>query len=665
MGAGGIRMGGVFVEIGADAAKFYGAFRGVNKEIGKVGKSIQSAGKQMTALGAGIVGPIFASAAAFAAVGSTLYDMSKRTGVATEALSVLQFAANQTGTDMGGVETAVKKMQKAIFAAGNGSKEAAESLAMVGLSAGDLAGLTADQQMGKIADGLMAIEDPGTRAAVAMQIFGKSGTAILPMLEGGSAGMAAFADEAKRLGLVMDSETAAKADALGDAIDAVKASMKMAFITVGAAVAPMLTQMAQGLAILAANAGKFIGENQQFVGVVLKGGAALVVLGGAIYGVGTALKGLSAAISVVQQSLGLLSVLASPIFLIGAAIVAAGVAAYQFRGQIAGAFSGIGGYAAQAAGVIGETFGPAVRDAQVVLGDLYATASTTFTGIYDAIAAGDLSKAMDILWAGLAAGWLRGVEALMGYVDPWVAAFQNVFTDIGAGIYIAWDKIYTDSAALLNTMGAFIMGFFDNIANGVMATFDNLVAGIQIAWTRVQGLITGAKDTEERVQAIKDENAARAEQRAQERPGISGRMEKSAAENAQAEKDRQDREKAVNNDAQATKDSRQTTNDQRAADRREKTKSAEKRLAELSASASPTPAETKAIANEVTKKETPAEPPPPAPETASQGKVAGTFSSLNLGAALGASSAAERTAKATEEIAKNTRNMNGSDTVAA
>ena len=820
MSAGAVKAGGVFVEIGADPTKFFAALKGVNKNIGSIGKAMTSAGTKMAAMGAGVVGPIFASAAAFASVGSALFDMSKRTGVATESLSVLQFAAEQTGTDMGGVETALKKMQKAVFAAGSGSKEAAEALAMVGLSASDLEGLSADQQMGKIADGLMAIEDPGARAAVAMKIFGKSGTDILPMLEGGSAGMAAFADEAKRLGLVMDSETAAKADALGDAIDSVKSSMKMAFIQVGSAVAPILTQLAQGLAIVAANVGKFISENQAFVVSVLKGGAALVVVGSGVALLGrsitlastsfstlgtaaslavspltmliggasgvaksftmampatlalansigvsmlgasasvlsfaatstsamagfavssaTALAGfaassaagfvrMSGAASVAAQAMfpvfftgfnrgiaagagffsatlrglngvvmasstlrsamfavsgsgmarfvgdiiggltltyksfvwwatgasarmaqyaanltgavgktiastaamsaawlgsaargvaafvgsavaGIGTYLAAtvmavagsvasaaavaaawlaplaPLLLLSAAALGVGAAVKQFGPQIAGAFSGLAGYVTEAGGAIAGGFSTAVSDGIVVLGDLAKTATTTFNGVYEAVAAGDLSGAMDVLWAGLVAGWLRGTEALMSYVDPWLAAFQDVFTDIGSGIFIAWDKIYTDSASLLNTMGAYILGFFDNIANGVMATFDNLVAGIQIAWTRVQGFITGAKDTEKRVKEIKDVNAARAEQRRQERPGIEGRTGKAAKENAQAEKDRQDRVKAIQDDAQATKDGRQATNQQRADERSAATAAAEGNLANVTTS---------------------------------------------------------------------------------
>ncbi len=677
MSAGAVKAGGVFVEIGADPTKFFAALKGVNKNIASMGKTMSSAGTKMAAMGAGIVGPIFASAAAFANVGSALFDMSKRTGVATESLSVLQFAAEQTGTDMGGVETALKKMQKAIFAAGTGSKEAAEALAMVGLSAADLEGLSADQQMGKIADGLMGIQDPGARAAVAMKIFGKSGTDILPMLEGGSAGMAAFADEAKRLGLVMDSETAAKADALGDAIDSVKSSMKMAFIQVGSAVAPILTQLAQGLAIVAANVGKFISENQAFVVSVLKGGAALVVIGSGLTVLGrsitlastsfstlgaaaslavspltmliggasgvaksfslvampatlklansigssmlgasasvlsfsataggamagfatssaTALAGfaassaagfvrMSGAASAAAQAMfpvfftgfnrgiaagagffsatlrglngvvmasstlrsamfavsgsgmarfvgdivggltltyksfvwwatgatarmaqyaanltgavgktiastaamsaawlgsaarGVLTFVGSavagigtylaatvmavagsvasaaavaaawlaplaPLLLLSAAAVGVGVAVKQFGPQIAGAFSGLAGYASDAAGAIGSGLNTAVSDGIVVFGDLAKTATTTFNGIYEAVAAGDLSGAMEIAMTGLQAAFFDVAGPFLTQVSEWATKFQGIFDDIGVGIAVAMES---------------------------------------------------------------------------------------------------------------------------------------------------------------------------------------------------------------------------------
>ena len=309
------------------------------------------------------------------------------------------------------------------------------------------------------------------------------------------------------------------------------------------------------------------------VGVAQAGAMSLAWLGG------LARMTAASAISGVAMAAAFLA----PFAAIGAAVVAAGALFYAFKDQIFSALAPVGELVNQAAGYIASGFSTAVSDGIVVLGDLATTATTTFNGVYEAVAAGDLSGAMDVLWAGLVAGWLRGTEALMSYVDPWVAAFQDVFTDIGSGIYIAWDSIYTNSKSILNTMGAYILGFFDNITNGVMNTFDTLVQNIQIAWARAQGFVTGAKDTETRIQAIKDKTALDKEKRKQDNPGIDVRTAKADQENKDAEKDRKDREQAIKDDAQATKDGRQATNQQRADDRRAGVVAAETKLADLTA----------------------------------------------------------------------------------
>lgn len=336
--SGAVRAGGAYVEIFAKDGKFQQAMTRVQNRLKATAAAMRSTGAGLMGIGTAIAAPILGAAQAFANLGSELADMSARTGVATEALSVLKFAAEQTGADMGSVETAVKKMQKAIFSAGQGSKEAADALAMVGLSAADLAGLSPDEQMGKIADGLMAIEDPGTRAAVAMAIFGKSGTAILPMLEGGSAGMSRFAAEAKRLGLVMDADTAAKADALGDAIDKMKAAMMMAFIQIGSAVAPILTSVAEKLATVAAAVGTFIRENQSLVVTALKVATGFAAFGAAVFGIGAVLGTASQAIGIFKSVLTALPALFTPIGLAATTAFAAVAAGVVIARQLSPAF---------------------------------------------------------------------------------------------------------------------------------------------------------------------------------------------------------------------------------------------------------------------------------------------------------------------------------------
>jgi TP901 family phage tail tape measure protein len=495
----------------------------------------------------------------------------------------------------------------------------------------------------------------------------------------------------------------------------VLAALQRMAIAVSDAVAPALASVLPFITGFIDGLTKLATDNKEAVLLFAQVAAAAIGVGAAMVTVGYSLQGLSGGIGLVLKGFGLFSALASPVLLVAAGIGAAVFALYKFKDQIGAALGPVASLVQQAAGAIGEGFGPAVADGIVVLNDLAATATTTFNGIYEAVAAGDLSGAMDVLWLGLLAGWLRGVEALMSYVDPWTAAFQDVFTDIGSGIVVAWDKIYTDSAALLNTMGAFIMGFFDNIANGVMATFDSLVANIQIAWTRVQGFITGAKDTEERVSAIKDENAARAEQRAQERPGMIDRVRTAMAENAQAETDRQGRAGAIMSGAEGDKAARQAENAKRAADRRAGVVDAETKLNDMTAGkqaqrdaakktteqidpsalaseiASATTMEglgkagskldgliagdkltqdqedallsayrdvQNGIANADAIKKQTAEP-------ISKAEVAGTFSSVNLGGMGFGSSLAERQLKTLESIDKNTKNAPGEGRIAA
>jgi TP901 family phage tail tape measure protein len=481
-------------------------------------------------------------------------------------------------------------------------------------------------------------------------------------------------------------------------------------------------RMAQYAANLTGAVGKTIAStaamSAAWLGSAARGVAAFV--GSAVAGIGTYLAATAMAVagSVASAAAVAAAWLAplAPLLLLSAAAVGVGVAVKQFGPQIAGAFSGLAGYVTEAGGAIAGGFSTAVSDGIVVLGDLATTATTTFNGVYEAVAAGDLSGAMDILWAGLVAGWLRGTEALMSYVDPWVAAFQDVFTDIGSGIYIAWDSIYTNSKSILNTMGAYILGFFDNITNGVMNTFDTLVQNIQIAWARAQGFVTGAKDTEQRIQAIKDKTALDKEKREQENPGIEGRTAKAEQENKDAEQDRKDREQAIRDDAQATKDARQAANQQRADDRRAATQAAEGRLADATTGASEKRKDAASAAellnslasasslDEITnigasmdaliergnvsgemesklldayyaafsrvnvasaasssseKAATAGAGAAGADAATSKSEVAGTFSSVNLGGMGFGSSLAERTAKAAEDTAKGVKELVG------
>ncbi|MYM37265.1 hypothetical protein GTP38_23340 [Duganella sp. FT94W] len=67
-----------------------------------------------------------------------------------------------------------------------------------------------------VADQFAAMENGAQKSAFAMDIFGKSGVALIPMLNGGSEGMRDMAEMAEKLGLVLSQETATAAGDFND-----------------------------------------------------------------------------------------------------------------------------------------------------------------------------------------------------------------------------------------------------------------------------------------------------------------------------------------------------------------------------------------------------------------------------------------------------------------
>ena len=78
--------------------------------------------------------------------------------------------------------------------------------------------MSPDERLGAIADRLMAVRSPALRTAMAMDVFGKAGVQILPMLSGGAAGLAAMRQQARALGLSMSGDTVKAAAQLNDAL---------------------------------------------------------------------------------------------------------------------------------------------------------------------------------------------------------------------------------------------------------------------------------------------------------------------------------------------------------------------------------------------------------------------------------------------------------------
>jgi hypothetical protein len=432
-----IRAGKAFVEIYADKTQLLRGLKSISADLKAFGAGVSSLGRKFMLLGAGVVAPMLAAAKTFATVGSGLNDMAARTGMGTNALSELGFAAQQTGASLGDVEIGVKRMQKAITAAKDGP--------LAGLK-----GMAPEQQFMAIAESLSAIQDPTSRAAKALEIFGRSGTSLIPMM----GDVKALRAEAVRLGLSMGPEQAAAADALGDAWDSARASFKAVAVAIGSALAPMLMRLADSVKRGIASVRDWVAKHRAWIvtlfaaGVAaIATGAALFVLGKAIWLVGFAIAGALAIVKLSVAAFGLLmavvGVLANPIAIVSVAIVALGVALAALGGYVL--------YASGALGFIGEALSPLLSDVK-----------ETFGVIAESMAAGDLVSAAKVGWALIELEWQKGISNI---TEMW-GKFKGVWDESIIGFALAFNTL----SARLQTIWAELMGFMGKAWNTLLSS---------------------------------------------------------------------------------------------------------------------------------------------------------------------------------------------------
>lgn len=154
-------------------------------------------------------------------LGGRLSDLSARTGETAGNLLVLERAFDNTGIGADKVGSAVNKLQRFIVEAGQGAATQSKVMSQLGLSMTDLANMTPTEQMRVLAERISLIENPTERAAVAMQVFGKSGGELLPFLTNFSGELSNAQSELGSLPEIMD-RNANAFDAISDKIGVVR-----------------------------------------------------------------------------------------------------------------------------------------------------------------------------------------------------------------------------------------------------------------------------------------------------------------------------------------------------------------------------------------------------------------------------------------------------------
>jgi hypothetical protein len=241
---------------------------GVQQAMRGVSVAVAAAGAAIAALGASVMTGLGLAVNSFVELGSTLNDMSARTGLSASKLAVLRYAAQQTGATLEDLERGLRNMVRQ------------------GMSANDFEAIARE---------IAAIEDPSLRAARALEVFGRSGMMLLPMIMQ----LQSLQARAAEVGIGITDADVAIADELGDRIDDLTTSWQAMVFQVGAALAPILLDILSIIQPIVSAVSKWVAENRQIAVAIAGVALAMVAVGSAALVFAGVLAAITAAVGAI------------------------------------------------------------------------------------------------------------------------------------------------------------------------------------------------------------------------------------------------------------------------------------------------------------------------------------------------------------------------------
>jgi hypothetical protein len=460
--SGAIRAGRSYVELFTDDVNLIKGLSNASKRLRAWGASVTAMGMKALAAGAALAAPLLASTKAFAQMGDELAKAATKTGMSVEALSQLKFAAERSDVSFESLMNGVKRMNRSILDASEGSQQTAEAFQALGLSAADLGRMAPEKQFKAIAEAIAKVQNPTEKSALAMQIFGRAGADLIPLMADGANGVNALMKEADALGLTMSTQDAKAAEEFSDRLTDMWSVVKMGVFQIGGALAPALRAVGIAMTRGIQSVRQFISEHKGLVILAASIAAGLIATGAALIVVGQTMALVGAALGTVVSAVGVvgtvLAAVASPLGLIVAGVALGTAALMKFTN-------------------VGSTVGNYMAD---VFGTLKDDATVAFGGIRDAMAAGDWGLAAKILWTLIKTEFARGEATVLSLWAELRYALLDTWTNLSAGITTAWsyvteylsnwDGVKAAAQKLLTWLG----GAFHNTVNHVADLLQDL-----------------------------------------------------------------------------------------------------------------------------------------------------------------------------------------------
>jgi hypothetical protein len=238
-------IGALSVRIGADTADLT---KGLNQAKDGI-KSFENASDRLSNTLKGLfavisVGAIASFTKEVIDAGDALGDLSERTGISVDQLSRLQYAAQISDVSLGELQGSLNSLTKNMSAASMGTGEADQAFKLLGISYKTATGelRSSNEVLLDLADAFSQFEDGANKNALALSIFGKSATTLIPLLNQGRDGITGLGQELDRLGGTVTPEASKAFGTFNDNLDKIKVAIRGVALAFANSIMPSLVE---------------------------------------------------------------------------------------------------------------------------------------------------------------------------------------------------------------------------------------------------------------------------------------------------------------------------------------------------------------------------------------------------------------------------------------
>ena len=173
---------------------------------------------------------------------------AQRIGVPVEEFTRLRHAAEMSGASVGDLENGLRRLGRNMAATlQDPTSKTAQAFERLGVSVTDANGRLrpTSEVLSDIAQQISQMPDGAEKTALAFDLLGRNGTALIPMLNAGRDGLQAMKDEADELGITIDSKTAAAAERFNDGLSRLGRMLSGIWTKLTAELAPALAAIVE------------------------------------------------------------------------------------------------------------------------------------------------------------------------------------------------------------------------------------------------------------------------------------------------------------------------------------------------------------------------------------------------------------------------------------